>query len=42
MKKTYSKPEAEYISFETQDIITDEKLGEGEWGGEVMSGVELE
>ena len=35
MKKTYLKPEVEYISLEAQDIITDiieGETGEEEWG----------
>lgn len=39
MKKTYVKPDAEYISFEAQDIITDEGLLDGVAGGGVQSGV---
>ena len=39
MKKTYLKPEAEYITFEAKDIITnDDDLVDGDMGGEVMSG----
>lgn len=41
MKKTYLKPEAEYISFEAKDIITDDVL-DGEFGGGILSGVEGE
>ena len=35
MKKKYLKPEAEYISLEAQDIITDiidGDMGEEDWG----------
>ena len=40
MKKTYTKPEVEYISFDTKDIITDEDVMDGEQGNTVMSGWE--